>query len=290
MRYLNMPEAQAMRRAGGPITPHHGLVLPPVGPTFIDGPIGNRKKRPRGIGDWPHVAKGVIVPDIWVPCSEPAGGGNLIDQGNDIPFVANNGSSGAIVTGAALPNWTGNWAQFGASPVANRGFRVSGTPGAERGWDPTMAVFLSFLASITSVNAGVRTLFTMCSTEIIQLLTTGALSLIATGATTVAGTLDHRHATTVYQFCVLMDPLGTSPIMRVSTNLEVVSISGWTPPGTAAVGAGFGGSSAPPSASVADLAIWLGDRAIYMGDRTGPGTSTPGSRGGGAQLIAEMTL
>jgi hypothetical protein len=290
VRHLNMPEALAMRREGGPISPHHGLVLPSVPAIFVDGPSGNRKKRPRSIGDWPHVAKGVIVPDFFVPCSEASGATQLLDQGNDIPMVANNGASGSVVTGATLANWNGNWAQFGASPVANRGFRFSGTPGAERAYDPTMAVFLSFLVSITSVNGGNRTLFTLCSTEIIQILTTGVLSLVATGATTVNGTLDHRHATTVYQICVLLDPIGSSPIMRAWTNLETISISGWTPPGDAAVGKGFGGTSAPPSASFADLAGWLGDRALYMADRTGTGTSSPGSRGGGAQLIAEMTL
>jgi hypothetical protein len=270
------------------IAPHHGLVAPPVGADFVDGPIGGRKKRPRSIGEWPHVARGVLVPDIFLPCTDASGAGALIDTGNNIPFTANNGASGAVAFQVALADWTGFFAGFGASPVNNRGFRASGTPGAERGWDPNMAIFGSFLIQITATG-GSRTLFTLCSTTILQQLSGGNLSLFVTGSTVVNGVSDYRNATSVHHIAFLWDPIGSSPLWRVSTSLgETLSVSNFSVQGTAAIGQGFGGSATPPTGVIGTAAFWLGSNAIYMGDRSGPGIVTPGSRNGAAQLVSEI--
>jgi len=269
--------------SGRDLAPHHGQVLPCLPNGFLDGPTGAKKKRPRSVEEWPHVSRGVLVPDIFLPCSDPSSAGALIDAANDIPFTANNGASGAVGYQVSLANWTGLWASFGASPVANRGFRAA----FERAWDPGMPIFFSFLMQLSAVG-GSRTLFTLCGSSIIQVLAGGNLSLIAQGATTVTGTANHIHATNVYAVCGLFDPIG-STILRVSTSLETVSISGWTPQGDTAIGKGFGGSASPPNACLfSTAAFWLGDRAIYMGDRSAAGVVTTGSRGGAALLVSEL--
>lgn len=269
--------------------PYTGLTFPPVPESFVDGPVGNRKKTPRSIAEYAYVGQNVLVPDVFCPCTELTNGaGGIVDQGNGLLFA----SFGAVTYNETVAGYVGPWLGLVASSTV--GFRIP----FEVGWDPMTPCFVTFQALVTSTG-GNRTLWTTNQGVILQLTSAGFMSLLVTNGTGVIGTVDHRHATIPRDYAILWDPTGPAPIYRVSSSLgETLSVVAGTGPGgiippqgdsaIAIAGKGFGGGgSSAVVGKVRHPAVHLGSAAIHMGDRGANGVVIPGSRGGTAQWCAD---
>lgn len=252
MRNLAQPEGRV--RVGRHIAPHHGIVSPCVGSTFLDGPTGAKVKCPRSIAEWAHVAEGLQVPNAYWPCNEASG--SLVDEATGISLAA----TGAVAYRVTLTDWAGFWVGFTSS--SGQGFRT----GLETFYDPQSPVFGTFDFHCSSTG-GDRTLWSLGPTLILQLKSTGFLQLNINGTTFLVGTFDYRHATNVYPLTYWWEPGTASPFLEISTNKEKLTL--------AATGAlsiqgdgvkGFGGAStSPPVFQATRPAVWVGGAARDTG-------------------------
>lgn len=271
---INLSHPEATFARGLHLAPHHGDVVPCVPSTFLDGPSGAKVACPRTIAEWPHVAEGVLCPNIWLPCDEASG--NLIDRGDSALTYS---AAGAVTYANVRTNWAGSWVGLVAS--SGVGFRAA----LETAYDPLSPVFGSLDFQVTSTG-GSRTLYSVVNGALIQLNTAGQLQLLVTGSTAVIGTVDYRHATTAYPLVFLWDPTGPTPTLIVATNREQIAVT---------AGSGFGGvvriqgdsvkgiggaTSAAVVGFVRHHALWLGQSALIMANRGG-------TRAGCQRLIAD---